>query len=170
MRRFIRHRPSPAIVISMLALLVALGGTGVAAVGVLVPKNSVGTAQVIDNSLLAKDFKAGQVGGVLGYAHVMKDGTLDKTYSKNVVVFAAKRSTDSNDERYCIGVGGPVRAHNAVVTLDYQGSGNKRVHVSTNPVFVSQDCPTSLGRTDVVVIISNDPDFAPANSFYVVLN
>ena len=39
------------------ALLVALGGTSIAAVKVLVPRNSVGSAQVIDYSLLARDFR-----------------------------------------------------------------------------------------------------------------
>ena len=67
--RFIRRRPSPATVIACLALLVALGGTGYAATQL--PANSVGPAQlranavdstkVQDRSLLAKDFRAGQL-------------------------------------------------------------------------------------------------------------
>jgi len=56
-----RFRPTPSMVVASIALLVALGGTGVAAVRTLLPANSVGTAQVIDNSLLKKDFKAGQL-------------------------------------------------------------------------------------------------------------
>jgi hypothetical protein len=58
-------------VIASLALLVALSGTGAAAVALVVPGNSVGTAQlkkdavvsakVKDGSLLAKDFAAGQL-------------------------------------------------------------------------------------------------------------
>lgn len=69
MRRFARYRPSPAMVIALLALAVALGGTGYAAV--VLPKNSVGTAQlknnaviaskVKDGSLRAADFAAGQI-------------------------------------------------------------------------------------------------------------
>ena len=39
-----RHRTSPAIVISSIALIVAMGGTGYAAISI--PKNSVGTAQL----------------------------------------------------------------------------------------------------------------------------
>jgi hypothetical protein len=64
------HRPSPAMVVACFALLVALGGTGVAATVALAP-NSVGTAQLRNNavvstkvrngSLLRVDFKAGQV-------------------------------------------------------------------------------------------------------------
>jgi hypothetical protein len=79
-RRKIR-RPSAAMVVACLALLVALGGTSVAAVAQLVPRNSVGTPQlkrnavtapkiapnavrtghVLNGSLLAEDFKAGQI-------------------------------------------------------------------------------------------------------------
>jgi hypothetical protein len=80
MRIFVR-RPSPALVISCVALTVALGGTGYATV-LQVPKNSVGPAQlktaavtnkkiaanavtsakVLNGSLVKGDFKAGQQG------------------------------------------------------------------------------------------------------------
>ena len=60
MRFIARLRPSPALVVASLALLVALGGTGMAAVA-LVPKNSVGSAQVIDGSLQSSDLAGGQV-------------------------------------------------------------------------------------------------------------
>jgi hypothetical protein len=68
MVRFI-PRPSPAMVVACLALVVALGGTSYAVVSL--PPNSVGTAQLRANavvsskvknrSLLAVDFKAGQI-------------------------------------------------------------------------------------------------------------
>lgn len=60
MRTFGRHRPSPALVVACLALLVALGGTSAAAVA-LVPRNSVGSRQVIDLSLQRGDIAPGQV-------------------------------------------------------------------------------------------------------------
>jgi collagen triple helix repeat protein len=69
MRRILRHRPSPAMVIACIALTVALGGTSYAAV--TLPRGSVGTAQLKKNavisakvknrSLLAVDFKLGQL-------------------------------------------------------------------------------------------------------------
>ena len=62
-----RLRPSPAMVVACIALLVALGGTSIAAVTQLVPRNSVGTLQLKNNavtsakvknqSLLRADFK-----------------------------------------------------------------------------------------------------------------
>src|ERR671933_2158737 len=70
MSRLFRHRPSPSMVVASLALLFALTGTGIAAVTAL-PRNSVGTAQLRNNavtsskvrnrSLLARDFKRGQL-------------------------------------------------------------------------------------------------------------
>jgi hypothetical protein len=45
------------MVVACVALLVALGGTGYAAT--VLPRNSVGTAQVKNNSLLRQDFKSG---------------------------------------------------------------------------------------------------------------
>lgn len=65
-----RRRPSAGVVLAVVALFVALGGSSYAAVSVL-PKASVGAPQikqgavnskkVQDGSLLAKDFKAGQL-------------------------------------------------------------------------------------------------------------
>ena len=47
--------------LALLALFFALGGASFAAASKLLPKNSVGTRQVIDRSLLARDFKRGQL-------------------------------------------------------------------------------------------------------------
>ena len=71
MRRLFRLRPSPAMVVAMFALLVALAGTSVAAVSIVIPAASVGSLQlkansvnstkVLNGSLLKADFKAGQI-------------------------------------------------------------------------------------------------------------
>lgn len=45
--------------VAYVALFVALSGSGYAASTKLLPKNSVGTKQVIDHSLLRQDFKSG---------------------------------------------------------------------------------------------------------------
>jgi hypothetical protein len=59
MTRLRRLRPSPAMAVACLALALALGGTGYAALRL--PANSVTTVQVKNRSLLARDFKAGQL-------------------------------------------------------------------------------------------------------------
>ena len=56
----IKHLPSPALVVSMIALLVALGGTGYAAVEQVIAQQHH-DIHVKDRSLLAKDFKSGQI-------------------------------------------------------------------------------------------------------------
>jgi hypothetical protein len=68
MRRLLRHRPSPAMVVACIALLVALGGTSIAAVSAI-PRASVGTdqlkngavtsAKVQDFTLRRVDFRPG---------------------------------------------------------------------------------------------------------------
>lgn len=51
-----RFRPSPALVVASLALAVALGGTGYAAV--VLPANSVGTAQLKNGAVVGSKVKA----------------------------------------------------------------------------------------------------------------
>ena len=73
-----RLKPSPSMAVAATALLVALTGTSVAAVSVIVPRSSVGTAQlknnavvsskVQNNSLLRADFRAGQIPAGPGHA------------------------------------------------------------------------------------------------------
>jgi hypothetical protein len=60
MHRMTRHRPSPALVLSLLALMFALAGTGIAAV-TAIPPNTVGKAQLKRNAVLTGKIKDGQV-------------------------------------------------------------------------------------------------------------
>jgi hypothetical protein len=65
-----RMRPSPALVISLIALFVALGGTSYAAI-VTLPKNSVGTPQIKNGAVTAPKLKSSvlatylKIGGTL---------------------------------------------------------------------------------------------------------
>lgn len=69
MKRFLNHRPSGAMLVALLALFAAVGGGAYAAV--TLPANSVGSTQLRNGavtaqkvkagSLLASDFKAGQL-------------------------------------------------------------------------------------------------------------
>ena len=62
MRISVRH-PSPALVISCLALTFALGGTSYAAVQAL-PKNSVGTSQLKNSAVVSTKVKNHSLRGV----------------------------------------------------------------------------------------------------------
>jgi hypothetical protein len=61
MRRLSRHRPSPAMVVSVIALIVALGGTSYAALKL--PKNSVSTKQLKKSAVTNSKIKNNAVTG-----------------------------------------------------------------------------------------------------------
>src|SRR5262245_17083789 len=64
MRSILRRRLSPATVLASIALLVALGGTGVAAVEATVPNASVGTPQLKASAVTAGKIAANAVTNV----------------------------------------------------------------------------------------------------------
>jgi hypothetical protein len=72
----LRHRPSPAILISSVALFMSLGGVGYAAI--TIPNNSVGSSQLKNNSVSYKKIQPGAVGIVranTGQLQVRVSGT-----------------------------------------------------------------------------------------------
>jgi hypothetical protein len=74
--RILRRRPSPAILISSVALFMSLGGVGYAATQL--PSNSVGTSQLRNNAVSYKKIQPGAVGIVranTGQLQVRVSGT-----------------------------------------------------------------------------------------------
>jgi hypothetical protein len=69
MRRITSHRPSPAMVVACIALIVALGGTSYAIQAL--PKSSVGSKQLKNNAVTSKKIKNGAVN-----ANKVKNGSL----------------------------------------------------------------------------------------------
>jgi hypothetical protein len=69
MRRITSHRPSPAIVVACIALLVALGGTSYAIQAL--PQASVGSKQLKNNAVTSKKIKNGAVN-----SNKVKNGSL----------------------------------------------------------------------------------------------
>jgi Collagen triple helix repeat (20 copies) len=65
------RRPSPAMGVAMFALFVSLGGASVAATNDFLPKNSVGTAQIKNDSVTAAKVAHNSIGSVL-----IKNGSL----------------------------------------------------------------------------------------------
>lgn len=59
-----RHRTSPAIVISFIALILAMGGTGYAAISI--PTNSVGTAQLRNGAVTRQKIARNMLGALHG--------------------------------------------------------------------------------------------------------
>jgi hypothetical protein len=60
MRKILRRLPSPAMVVACIALAVALGGTGYAAIKL--PRNSVGTQQLRKDAVVASKLSSRSVG------------------------------------------------------------------------------------------------------------
>jgi len=61
MKKLFSRRPSPAMVVACLALAVALGGTSVAAVSQVLPRNSVGPRQLQFGAVTAPKIRNGAV-------------------------------------------------------------------------------------------------------------
>lgn len=85
------RKPSPALVISIIALFVALGGTTYAATSL--PKNSVGTAQLKKNSVTASKIEKGAVtAGKID----LKDLTVTKSVDATNARFAETATNATN--------------------------------------------------------------------------
>ena len=130
------RRPSPALVISCIALVFALAGTGYATV-LQVPRNSVGTpqlknaavtsAKVKNRSLLRVDFAAGQLpagpagptgpAGPAGPAGLSGVERVDTTSASNSVTSKTQATTCPTGKRL---LGGGVRLNPLLTQLDVQ--------------------------------------------------
>lgn len=70
--RLWHRRPSPAMMVALTALLVALGGTSYAAI--VLPKNTVGTKQLKKNAVTAAKLKKNAVTGAKVQSHSLDAG------------------------------------------------------------------------------------------------
>jgi hypothetical protein len=192
-----RLRPSPAMVVASLALLVALGGTGYAATRL--PRNSVTSLQVKDFSLLSKDFKRGQIprgpagpagptgaagptgpagpqgpAGPAGsasvkWALVAPDGTI-AAQSGGIAV--AVHVTSGN---YILNFGSAVADKPILTSGAYAGSdtSEQRGETTAGPCAggtVGRSCPSGFDTTSHVWVQTRSNDGTPVNhSFYVVV-
>jgi hypothetical protein len=89
--RFLRPRPSPAIVISCVALFMSLGGVGYAATQL--PQNSVGTWQLRNGAVSYQKIQPGAVGNVRANVRQLQE-RIWKVCGTNQVMFGADRSGD----------------------------------------------------------------------------
>jgi hypothetical protein len=71
--RWLRRSPSPAMVVACIALIVALGGTGYAAI--ILPANSVGTKQLKRNAVVSKKVKNNSITGADVRESTLRVGT-----------------------------------------------------------------------------------------------
>lgn len=87
--RFLNRRPSPAIVISSVALFMSLGGVGYAAT--TLANNSVGNAQLKNGSVSYKKIQPGAVGNVRANTQQMQE-RVGKSCGTNTAISAIAQS------------------------------------------------------------------------------
>jgi hypothetical protein len=94
MSRLLGHRPSPAMVVALLALFIALAGTSYAAIKL--PANSVGTKQLKANAVTSKKIKHGAVNGSKVLANSLTGSNIkEATLAKVPAAVAADRATSA---------------------------------------------------------------------------
>ncbi|MGB8002756.1 MAG: hypothetical protein WCF27_00700 [Gaiellaceae bacterium] len=185
--------PSPAMVIACFALLLVLGGTGYAASQAL-PRNSVTSIQVKDHSLLARDFKAGQIPrgprGVAGpagpagpqgpagpagtggtaaikWALVRADGGI--AAQSGGITLAAKPTSGT----YILSFGAAVNGKVILASGGYAGdAGDQRGETTAGPCgggTEGRTCPVSDSTSSVFVQTRNSGGDPSDHSFYVAV-
>lgn len=178
------------MVVACIALIVALGGTGYAAIKL--PRNSVTSAQVKNRSLLAVDFKLGQLprgpigpagpagpagpqgpagpggsGASLKWALVRADGGI--AGQSGGITLAAKPGTGE----YLLSFGGAIAGHPIIATGAYANdASDQRGATTAGPCGGGSEgrtCPTSDNTSTIFVQTRNDSGVPADHAFYVAV-
>jgi Collagen triple helix repeat (20 copies) len=186
MNRFI-HRPSPALAVALLALFIALGGTGFAATQFQKPGTVIAKAAKTTTKRGPRGFRgfrgprgpagpkgaagsagatgaagaAGAAGSSLAYARVV-NGVLDGSNSKNVTVTLATNSVT------CLDVTTTQAPRNVVAMIDNSGANPATTSVAgtLNPTALAPNCPAG---SDALITTAESGAFVP-KPFYVTFN
>ena len=174
----IKKLPPPALVVAMIALFVAFSGTSYAAVKIA--RNSITSIHVKDRSLLAKDFKSGQIprgpagpagaagpagpagptgpaGAAKAYARVLSGGDVDDPRARGITDAGVSKPAAGV---YCIDIEGG--AVNVVATLD-SGGASGEIRGST----LLTNCPSGK---EVEIHTGDSAGIAADRAFYVLVN
>jgi hypothetical protein len=168
----IKKLPPPALVVAMIALFVAFSGTGYAAVKIA--RNSITSIHVKDRSLLAKDFKSGQIprgpagaagpagptgpaGAATASARVLSGGDGDDPRARGINDAGVSKPAAGV---YCIDIEGG--AVNVVATLD-SGGASGEIRGST----LLTNCPSGK---EVEIHTADSAGTAADRAFYVLVN
>ena len=150
MSRHVAFKPSPAMLVALVALFVALGGSAYAAftvTGKTVKNNSLTTKDIKNKSLLAGDFKAGQ----------LPEGKDGKNGATNVTVrsadFSNSGSVNCNSGEKATG-GGVLGNDNADVIVQVSRP-QPTTGVPTG--WFAQLRPFNVGETGTVYVICASP-------------
>jgi hypothetical protein len=180
--RFLRRRPSPAIVISCVALFMSLGGVGYAATQL--PGNSVGSYQLRNGAVTYKKIQPGAVGNVRANVRQLQE-RIWKVCGTNQVMFGANQNGDpkctdnmpaevgttSNTASIpTTGASTSVTSANLTSGNDYLGLANPTVTVTpakgtTGAQVTSVTCTLGVGsntNSRTITVTTNDTDAASA--------
>lgn len=134
MKRRLRA-PSPALVVALIALFVALGGTSVAAISAL-PKNSVGTKQLKNKAVTSTKIKNGAVTA----AKINPSGLTVPNAGHATTADSATNATNATSATNAASLGGHTAAFYAPATLQpgQSESGTYAVAGDTSTNFAVQ--------------------------------
>ncbi len=135
MKRRLRG-PSPALVIALIALFVALGGTSFAAINAL-PKNSVGSKQLKKNAVTGVKIKNGAVTA----AKINPSGLTVPNATHATSADSATNATNATTATNANSLGGVAASgyvKNSGTIYVQQGHANWQPFASTDPVTVSR--------------------------------
>ena len=183
MRRIRRLAPSPAMVVACLALAFGLAGTGYAVTRL--PRNSVTTVQVKDFSLLARDFKRGQLrpgpqgpAGPPGPAGAAGPGAKWALVAPSGTIIAQSggiSARHAGDGYYVLDFGASVQGHLILASYsrssdDRSAPGAIRAGTCTTASNEGDNCVTGNDPRFVAVITYSTGNVLPADhSFYVAV-
>jgi hypothetical protein len=177
MRRIRRLAPSPAMVVACLALAVGLAGTGYAVTRL--PRNSVTTVQVKDFSLLARDFKKGQLpAGAQGPQGPAGPGARWALVGPGGAIIAQSGGISARHAGggyYVLDFGSSVQGHLIFASYsrssdDRGGPGSIRAGTCTTATNEGDNCPTGNDPRFVAVVTYSTGNVLPQDhSFYVAV-
>ena len=176
MLRFRPHRPSPALVVAVIALIVALGGTGYAAI--TLPSNSVGKKQLKKGSVWSSKIRRNAVTGLKVKPDTLtggdiKESTLgkvpaarqadvaDRATSAGTASSATAASTAGNaNALQGHGPGDFVSAGEYKQVVAKLQAGDERELVRNGPLSIYARCATTGGNDELRMFAKTDVDGA----------
>ena len=189
MSRLKRLVPSPSMVIACLALLLVLGGSAYAATRL--PRNSVTTVQVKNHSLLARDFRSGQLPrgpagppGVAGPAGPAGSRWPERFCIDQVGARSSRRRhcrsigrdharRQAERSTYILRIGSTVTGKPILASAGYAGdSSGGRGEISAGPCgggTQGRTCPTSNNTSTIIVQARSNAGALADHSFYVAV-
>jgi hypothetical protein len=159
MKRLLRSRPTPAMVVACIALAVALGGTSYAAVAL--PRNSVGIKQIRKNAVSGEKVRNHTLGAIKLKNGVLPDISDYYTKAQTTNRFLRGTITRVGSNSVSAGTSGDVKV---LCPVGYQATGGGVDSHAPNVLFVTSSSPIYAG--DVRLRDVSEGDHVAAVGWY----